>query len=251
MLVKSMCKRSNGVVATIGCRGTLGKSPTCCKQCMQDLMDCCIWLIIPSHQKHSHNKDRVWLQPWWPASLWQPVKVVTQCALGTMKSRISLVSPLGVEQRYKAHQWIVKFCQFHRISWPSLLEACSSRSAFKSVFFCAFSQSRTALNVGSSLWALAQSVTCICMSVQPAATCTSHSKLRSPSTMVGLCFLAWCAASNATPLRIDLTVSGSNWVVTQLSMSATVLSHPHSKLNCARALTHWWPVVSRLSVIIM
>ena len=26
MLVKSMCKRSKGVVATIGCRGALGKS---------------------------------------------------------------------------------------------------------------------------------------------------------------------------------------------------------------------------------
>ena len=102
MLVKPMCKRTNGVVATIGCRGTLDTLPSCCKQCTQDLMDCCIWLFIPGQQKCSCNKDRVRSQPWWPASLWQPFKGVTQCALGTKKSRISLVSPLGIEHRYKA-----------------------------------------------------------------------------------------------------------------------------------------------------
>ena len=42
MLVKSTCKRSRGVVAMIGCRGALDKLPSCCKQCMQVLMDCCI-----------------------------------------------------------------------------------------------------------------------------------------------------------------------------------------------------------------
>ena len=36
MLVKSTCKRSNGVVATIRCRGTLDTSPSHCKQCTQD-----------------------------------------------------------------------------------------------------------------------------------------------------------------------------------------------------------------------
>ena len=109
MLVKSTCKRSIRAVATIGCRGTLDKLPSCCKQHTQDLMDCCIWLAIPGHQRHSHNKDNVWSQPWWPATLWHPFKVVTQWALGTMKSRRSSVSPFGVEHEYKALWWIVKF----------------------------------------------------------------------------------------------------------------------------------------------
>ena len=69
---------------------------------------------------------------------------------GTTKSRKSLVSPLDVEHRYKALWWTMKFCQLSRISLPSLLEVCSARSAFKSVFFCAFSQFNTVLNVGSS-----------------------------------------------------------------------------------------------------
>ena len=106
MLVTFTCKRSNGVVATIGCRSSLGKSPSCCKQCIQNLMDHCIWLIIPSHQKCSCSKDKVWSWPWWPASLWHPFRVVTQWALGTTKSSRSSVLPLGVESRYKAPWWI-------------------------------------------------------------------------------------------------------------------------------------------------
>ena len=113
-------------------------------------MDCCIWLAIAGHQKCSHNKDKVWSWPWWPASLWHPFTVVTWCALGTTKSRRSSILPLGIEQRYRAPWWIMKFCQFSKMSWPSLLEVCSARSVFKSVFFCAFSQSKTVLNVGSS-----------------------------------------------------------------------------------------------------
>ena len=61
----------------------------------QDLMDCCIWLAMPGHQKHSCNKDRVWSHPWWPASLWHPFKVVTWWALGTMKSRKILSLTFG------------------------------------------------------------------------------------------------------------------------------------------------------------
>ena len=62
-----------------------------------------------------------------------------------------------------------------------------TRRAFKSVFFWAFSQSNTALSIGSSLWALALSITCICTSMWPAATHTSWSKWWSLSTLVGLC----------------------------------------------------------------
>ena len=63
MLVKSTCKRSIGVVATVGCRGALDKSPSCCKQCTLDLMDHCIWLANPGCQKCYFNKDKVWSWP--------------------------------------------------------------------------------------------------------------------------------------------------------------------------------------------
>ena len=126
---------------------------------------------------------------------------------------------------------------------------------FKSVLFWAFSQSSTAPSAGSSLWASAQSITCICTNAQPAATHTSCSKWWPLSTMVGSWTSIQCTVPNATLLRIDLTMSGSSQVATQLSTSATVLSHPfwysNSKLNCTRALTHRWPVASRFSVIIM
>ena len=102
MLVKSMCKRSNEVVATIGCMRTLGKLPSCCKQHKQYLMDCCIWLIIPGHQKCSHSNDKVQSWPWWPASLWHSFRVVTQWALGTTNSSRSSVLPLSIGCRYKA-----------------------------------------------------------------------------------------------------------------------------------------------------
>ena len=101
LLVRSTCKRSIGAVATMGWRGTLGMLPACCKQCMQDFMDCCTWLVIPGHQKHSCSNDRVWSHPWWPASQWHPFRVAIWCALETMKSRRSSVSPLGIEHRYK------------------------------------------------------------------------------------------------------------------------------------------------------
>ena len=175
--------------------------------------------------------------------------------LRTTKSRRSSVSPFGVEHKYKVPWWIVKFFQFCKISWPSSLEVCSARSAFKSVFFCAFSQSNTALNIRSSFWASAQSVTCICTSTQPVVTHTSCSSWSSPLTVEGSWASSQCMVSNVTPLRIDLTVSGSSWVVTQCSVSATVLSHPfwysNLKLNCMRALTHGWLITSRLGVVIM
>ena len=98
------------------------------------------------------QQDRVWSHPWWPAFLWHLFKVVTWWALGMTKSRRPLVSTLGIEWLYKAPWWIVKFCWFCKISLPSSLEACSARSAFKSVFFCAFSQFNTVLNIGSPLW---------------------------------------------------------------------------------------------------
>ena len=102
ILVKSTCKRSIGVVDTIGCRGTIDNLPSCCKQHMQDFRDFYTWSVIPSHQKHSHNRDRVWSCPSWPGSQWHPFRAAAWCALGTMKSRRSSVSPLGIQCRYKA-----------------------------------------------------------------------------------------------------------------------------------------------------
>ena len=163
MLVKSTCKSSIRPVATIGCRGTLHKLPSCCKQCVQEL-NRLLHLIghawppeVLPQQGQSMVTSLMNLHPYR-----HPFKAATQWALGTTKCRRSSVSPLGIEHRYKAPWWIVKFCQSHKVSQPSPLEVCSARSAFKSVFFCAFSQSITVLNIGSSFWASAQSVMCIC-----------------------------------------------------------------------------------------
>ena len=175
ILVKSMCWRSIRVVDTVGCKGTFDKLPPCCKQCIQDLGDFCTWSVIPGHQKHSHNKDSMQSCPQCPASWWHPFGVAMPCALATVKSRRSSALPLGVKHRYKAPWWIMKFCWFCKTSLPSLLEACCTRSIFRSVCFCAFSQSSMVLSSGSSFWALAQLVTCISTNGQPAATHTSGS----------------------------------------------------------------------------
>ena len=86
LLVKSTCRRSNGEVTTIGCKGTLGNLPSCCRQCTQFLMDFCIWLAIPGHQKCSLSSDKVWWWPWWLASLWHPFKVALQWSFGNTNS---------------------------------------------------------------------------------------------------------------------------------------------------------------------
>ena len=236
----------------IGCRGALDKLPSCCKQCTHVLMDCHIWQVISGHQKCSCNRDRVWSWPWCPASLWNPFRMVTQCTSGTTKSSRSSFSPLGIEHRYRAFWWIMKFCQFHKISWPSSLEACSLKSVFKSVFFWASNQSRTALSTESSLWASAQSVTCSWTNTHPVAACTSFSIPWSPSTMAESWLSALWAAPRVIPSRTDHTMSGLRWVVIQLSTSAMVLLHPfwysNWKLNLVRAPTHWWPVALRLGL---
>ena len=74
MLVKSMCRRSIRAVATIGCRDPLGKLPSCCRQCMQFLMDCCIWLIIAGQQKYTLSSDKVGSWPWWTSIPMAPIQ---------------------------------------------------------------------------------------------------------------------------------------------------------------------------------
>ena len=70
MLVKSTCRRSSGVVATIGHKGALeGDCPHFGGQHLQTLTTCLICLAIPGHQKHSCNRERVMVAwPWCPAS---------------------------------------------------------------------------------------------------------------------------------------------------------------------------------------
>ena len=209
-------------------------------------MDCCIWLVIPGHQKCSCNRNRVQSWPWCSVSLWHPFRAVTQCTFGTTKSSKYLLSPLGVESRYRAFWWVIKFWQFLKISKPSSLEACCP----KSVFFWASKQSKTMLSTESSLWASAQSVTCIWTYTHLAATHNSFSMPWSPSTTVGSWLSALWVAPGVTSSRTDLTMSGSRQVVIWLKTSAMVLSHPfwysNWKLNLARAPTHQWPVASRL-----
>ena len=57
------------------------------------------------------------------------------------------------------------------------------------------------------------------------------------------------------PSRTACTASSPRQVVIQLSASATALSHPfwysNWKLNFTRAPTHWWPVASKLGVVII
>ena len=212
------------------------------------------WSFLATRSFPTTN-GRVWLCPWWPASQWHPFRVATQCALGITKSMRSSVFPLGIEHRYKAPWWVTIFCQFCRISVPSSPEAWSARSIFRFVCFCTFSQPNTVLNIRSSLWASAQSVTCISTNGQSAVTCTSCSKCLLPSTMAESWISAWCTIPKAIPSRMDFTVSRSSQVVTWVRTSATILSCPfwysNSKLNHARALIHWWPIVSRLGVDIM
>ena len=183
-----------------------------------------------------------------------PIQGGNTMCLGDHEEQEIFSCSLGHWVQVQGPQWIMKFSQLFRIRLPPLLEVCSARSTSKSVCFCVFSQSNTVLNTGSSLWAPAQSVTCILTNGWPVATHTFCSKYWSPSTMAGLWTLAWCTIPKVTPSRMDFTVSGSSRVVTWLSMLAMVLSchfwYSNSKLNLARAPTHQWPV-SRLGVSIM
>ena len=83
----------------------------------------------------------------------------------------------------------------------SSLEVCSAKRVFRFVCFCVFSQSSTVLNIRSSLWALAQLVSCISTNRQPAATHTSRSKHWFPSTMAGSCTSAQCAICKVTHIK--------------------------------------------------
>ena len=108
--------------------------------------------------------------------------------------------------------------------------------------------------IASAHWG-AQLVTCISTRTCLAMTHTSFSMLWWTPTMAGSPPSALWVAPKITPSRMDHTASGPRWVVIWLSMSAMVLSHPfwysNQKLNFARAPTHWWPVVSKLGVVII
>ena len=144
MLVKSTCKRSNGVVSSIRCRGCFGHI-TLMLEAMCTGLNRLLHLI-------GHAWPPEMLPQWrqgtvtslMTASRWHLFKVVTWWALGTTRSRKILGLTFGCWAQIQAPWWTLKFCWLHRISLPSLLEVCSTRSAFKSVFFCTFSQFNTA-----------------------------------------------------------------------------------------------------------
>ena len=143
MLVKSTCKRSRGVVAMIRCRGALDKLLLCCKQHMQILMECCMWLAIPGHQKHSCNREQSMFMVLMSCISMASIQgSATQCAFGTKKSRRSSFSPLGIEHRYRAFWWIVKFSLIPQDQLALLTEGMLS-SVFRSVFFWVSNQSKT------------------------------------------------------------------------------------------------------------
>ena len=149
----------------------------------------------------------------------------------------------------------MKLWWFLHTIWPSSLEACSLRSVLRSVFLLASNQCSTASSSGSSLWAVVQSVTCISTRTCPAVTCTSFSLSWSPWTTAGSSPSSLLVAPKVAPSRMDCTASKLRQVVIWHSASATVLSHPfwysNQKLNFTRALTHWWPVASKLWVVII
>ena len=69
--------------------------PSYWRQHLQALITCLICLAIPGHQKCSCSRERVWLQPWCPASQWHPFRAAVRCTLGTTKSNRSSFSPFG------------------------------------------------------------------------------------------------------------------------------------------------------------
>ena len=209
---------------------------------VQDLMDCCIWLAMPGHQKCSCNKDR------YSCDLDDPHPYGTHSRRWHNRPQ----GPGRVED-FQSHLWALSTgtnsldelwnsADSVRSAQSSSLEMCSARSAFKSIFFCAFSQSNTVLNIGSSYWASAQSVMCICTRMWAAVTCTSCSNWQLPLTTARLSTSARCMVPTVTPLRIDLTVSSSSQAVSWLKASTSVLSCPfwysNWKVNHARAPTH-------------
>ena len=190
ILVKSTCKRSIGAVDTIGCRGTVDNLPICCKQCEQAFRVSVLGQSFPATRNiptartgYTHTLDDLHLSDTHSEQLhsvpWGPQRA------GDLQFHL-----WASKCRYKASWEIETFCQFHKISLCYSLEACSAKSVFRLVCFCTCSQSSTVLNVRSSLWALAQLVTCISTSGQPAVTCTSFSKHQLPSIMARSCTLA-------------------------------------------------------------
>ena len=214
-------------------------------------MDFCIWLVILGCQKHSSNRDTVWSQPWCPASLWHPfrVRVVTQCAFGTTNSSRSLLSPLGIECRYRAFWWIMlSSVDSPRSVGPPHWRACSPKSVFRSVFFGASIQSETALNTRIfSLGFCPISHMHLDWYACPVATQTSCSKSWSPSTMVGSLTSALCAAPRSCPIEdrshcIWVEVGSNPAQHICYAVIAGPFWYSNWKLNLARAPTHQWPV---------
>ena len=108
-------------------------------------------------------------------------------------------------------------------------------------------------STGSSLWALAQSVTCISTDTHPAVTHTSFLCYGHFQPLWG--HSLWPYEWHLGLLHLGWTVQPPGWGKWWCSSACLplVLSHPfwysNWKLNLARAPTHWWPVASKLGVV--
>ena len=133
-----------------------------------------------------------------------------------------LILPFQVECRWRVPQRVVKLWPFLHTIWPSLLEACSSRSALRSVFFLDSNHCKTACSSGSSFWAATQLVTCISTRTCPAVTHTSSSLCWSLSITAGFSPSTLWGAPIVAPSRMACMASGPRQVVIWLNASATV-----------------------------
>ena len=182
ILEKSTCKRSIGVVDTIRCRGTLDKLLHAASNVCRTL-----WISAPdwsflatrsvpaTRTVYGHTLGDLHLSgtqlEWQHSAPWGPQRADLQFCPWALTT--------GTRPPDELHNY-ANSCS---ISLPPSLEACFTRCVLRFVCFCTFSQSSTALNIVSSLWALAQVVTCISTNGQSAVTHTACSKCWSPSTM--------------------------------------------------------------------
>ena len=196
MFVKSTCSNSKGAVAMMGCIDALAQVPSCWMHHSQQLMAFCICMAIPGHQNQSCSRYRVCCWPWCPASWWHPFMAATWWAMETTK----------LQNSFHFTSWCVAMvegslveCQLFLLmkdSFPSSMFALSPSRCFRSCTSWLEIYSIMVLSIGSSCWAITQSVTCrfTCSLVALARTTVSQTWLcisSSASATTGLLFPWW------------------------------------------------------------
>ena len=149
-------------------------------------MACHNWLVIPSHQKHSCNRERVWSRPWYPASLWHPSGQQLDVPLGLQKAEDFHSHPWAWSRGIGLSDEVWNSADSARSVCPTHWRHALLTASLNPLSFALPTSLKSTLNTGSSFWALAQSVTCICTSTWLVATCTSCSKPWSPSINGGV-----------------------------------------------------------------